>query len=601
MKKIFCLSHPSSLILHATFCILLSSCFDATQAPLLAPAAPQVPPYGAMVGEPTPTSDVILWIPHEDSNIEDVIDRISTNPELRLTIAISKMPANLAGKLNSLQSKGQIEFAMRIANDPVLPLLYYPSIPSVSWIDKPSTGLPANNPYFFALRMADAKEKFQKNFKKTSAGFVNLSGGVTGDYAVISKTVGMKWVSCGPFVSTMTYDMLNSEGVFFVPFSVPESTSTIFLSTEPLKFWVIDETLNDETRAKSRDVLFAIASSSDVHNYLTVSKAIEIATSTEVPKNEIENFFKPWTGDYSLWASSPAQFGAMLALDKTRQELGIFLNSVQGDMKLAKNLYEDLYLLESSSIFIKLSNPDTEIFKETEENFQSGLSDIYKQMNHSVPSWLFNPLTDFSSKAGFSEKVEISSGASFFVFKNTSKKPDLPSKTPSLPETADPYKIWKLDSLKVEWDDKDITLGFKPLEIDNSKKEPAGFNHIFIDLYIDINHRFRAGFGKPLDGRNARIFPEDAWEYALALNSKKAEVFKISATKLISAFSTKPELDRQSNYIYVRIPRSILRGNPNLWGYSAFMMLGLGGTNMHIADILAKEVANGYVYSIRIK
>lgn len=615
-------------------------------------------------------ADVLLWIPSDDSNIEDVIDRISNNPDFKLTIAISKMPKNLAEKLNSLESKGQIELAMRIANDPILPLLYYPQNPQVTWINKISTNILTNNPYFFSLRMADAKEKFQINFKKNPVGFANLSGGVVRDYVTIAKTTGIKWISCGPFVSTTTlitlstpdvwqvttttltdkslpaqattegdksttaisadintisgniiapitnYDMLSSEGVFFIPFSILESTDVIsdcslpllqtkrvpvLPSTRTLKFWVIDETLNPETQIKSRDILLDIASSSKPNNFLTVSKAIEIAASTEVPKNQIENLFKPWTQDYTLWASSPAQFGAMLALDKTRQEIGVFLNSVQGDMKLVKNLYEDLYLLESSSIFLKLSNPDIEIVRETEVNFLNGLSDIYRQMNHNLPSWFLKPLAEFSSGTWLVEKVEISSGPFFFVFKNTSKKPDLPSKTPSLPKTANPSKIWKLDSFKVKWDDKNIILGFKPLEIDNSEKEPSGFSHIFIDLYIDINQRFMAGSGKLLEGRNARIFPEDAWEYALTLNSKKAEVFKISTAKIVSDFTTKPELDRQSNYIYVTIPRSILRGNPNLWGYSAFMMLETGDNNMHITDILAKEIANGYVYSIRIQ
>ena len=114
---------------------------------------------------------------------------------------------------------------------------------------------------------------------------------------------------------------------------------------------------------------------------------------------------------------------------------------------------------------------------------------------------------------------------------------------------------------------------------------------------MDVNNRPRAGSARLLDGRTGRIYPDDAWEYALSAAPKKAELY--------AATGKGPQLLKtltavlSDGTLTVKVPRNSLRGNPDRWGYAAFLLSTQDDSAFHTADFLAEDLAGGYYYAVR--
>ena len=218
-------------------------------------------------------------------------------------------------------------------------------------------------------------------------------------------------------------------------------------------------------------------------------------------------------------------------------------------------------------------------------------------MQKPPPSWLFSSLADAASAPETAEKLLIAARDDGFEITNIPRRPEIPDKTPQLPKTADPYKIWKLASMKVETGPENITFRFTPQAMDNALRLASGFSHIRIDLYIDINHRPRAGITRPLDGRPLRLFPDNAWEYALEVTPSRAVLYAVTPKGSVNAGTFQPKAE--DGAVTVRVPREALKGNPLLWGYAALLLAPKDGNNFMITDYIASDISNGYIYAVR--
>jgi carbohydrate-binding DOMON domain-containing protein len=183
-----------------------------------------------------------------------------------------------------------------------------------------------------------------------------------------------------------------------------------------------------------------------------------------------------------------------------------------------------------------------------------------------------------------------------FEITNVQRKPELPAQA-LLSKNADPYKVWKLSTMKLETGADELVFSFTPAALDNPGRSPYGFGAIRLDLYMDINHRARAGMARPLDGRPLRMFPEDAWEYALEITPGRAALYTVTPRGPVKTglYAAKAE----NGAVTVRVPRSALKGNPLLWGYAALLLAPKGATDMMITDYIAADVDNGYIYAVR--
>ena len=531
----------------------------------------------------------LLWIPGDLRDSEQIIAALEADKDLRLTAAFSELPKGLEERIIKLESEGRLELALRPAGDPPLPLLYYPALESVTWEGKTSTSAMTNDQYFLALRLGLAKEAAFKALKKNPAGLVSPPGGLASDYFPLAKALGLKWLACGPLVSTQAA-VLEAGGVYAVPFFK-------FSASTPAagNFLLFDET-GSEDPAALRALLAAELKAAVPSPRLTVSEALKLAPSTAAAPGEIAALSAPWSGDYTQWASSPTQAGALAAFAKARADLMLHLNSFQGNYKPAAPAFNEYFAAEDGAKLRELGAGTPEQAGETEIEIQSALANAYRIMKKTPPPWLFSSLADAALAGEKANKpvVKISSGG--FEIANTDRKPEIPART-LLPKNSDPYNIWKLVSFSVDATPEELVFRFFPRELDNIDREPSGFSHIRLDLYIDINHRPRAGMARPLAGRPLRLFPENAWEYALEITPDRVSFYKVTPKGPSAAGTFMPKAE--GGAVTVRVPRTVLKGNPLLWGYAALLLAPKEGGGFMLADSITADISNGYIYAIR--
>ena len=551
----------------------------------------------------------ILWIPGEHAPLDDVIARLEADKSLKLSAALGELPAPVAEKIKDLAAKGRIELAARPAGDPIVPLLYYSREDAVRWQNKPSSAAFSNDPFFIALRMSDARDAYARSFKRPPEGFVSAPGGTVAEYIPLAKALGFKWLAAGPSVSTAPFSFIDAEGVSIVPFSllpaageplVPRLSGCLpdrlsgCTAVSPY-FLVFDESSGGPG---SRAALLAFLSAGNSSPYMTVSEALRTAVSTAMPAAAAAQFTAPWSGDYTPWAGSPMQSGALTAFARTRGDLMTHLNAKQGDYKAAKAAFTEYFSVESGPKLLKLSDPDPETAGETEIEIQNALGNAYRLMDRTPPGWLFSTLADMKEKTEDADKAAVTKSSYGFILSNASRPPSVPLSQggPAPVKGQDPYKIWKLSRISVSWTAGDIVFAFAPLAAPGGAADGA-FARARFDLYIDMNNRPRAGAARLLNGRTGRIFPDNAWEYALEASARTSALYAATDKGPRKTGSFKTGFEDGS--FTVRVPRTALPGNPGRWSYTAFMLYTADDRTFEITDFLADDFSNGYYYAVR--
>jgi hypothetical protein len=540
---------------------------------------------------PLRAGTAILWIPREHTPIDDVITRLETGGDFKLTIAPGEIPAALAERIKALSAKGLLELTARPAGDPPIPLLYYPREDLVRWRDKPSSSTFTNDPFFIALRMGDARDAAAKSLKPAPEGFVSPPGGIVAEYIPLARALGFKWLAAGPLISTAPFDFINAEDVAIIPFS----TNPAAAQSAAAEFLVFDET-SDGSGADSRTALLAFLAAGAGRPYMTVSEALKTAVSTALPAAQAAQLTTPWSGDYTPWAGRQLQAGALTALASARGALMAHLNAKQGDYKAAKPAFDEYFFVESGPKPLKLGDPDADAVKETEIEIQNSLGNAYRLMDKTPPGWLFSTLADAQNNSENADKVTIKKSSAGFTLVNASNPPAPPAGAPADPKDPDPYRIWKLAEVNISWAENEVVFSFSPLEAPPTAAA-AALSPARFDLYIDINNRARAGAARLLEGRSGRIFPDNAWEYTLEVSAKKASLYAATTKGPQNAGNFKTDFENGS--FTVHVPRTALRGNPGLWGYTAFMLYTPDDKVFSITDFLAEDFSNGYYYAVR--
>jgi len=558
---------------------------------------------------PLSAGTAVLWIPREHAPLDDVITCLEKNKSLKLSAAPGEIPAQSAAKIKDLAAEGRLELAARPAGDPIIPLFYYPREDAVQWRNKPSSAAFTNDPFFIALRMSDARDAHIRNFAYQPEGFVSAPGGTVSEYIPLAKALGFKWLAAGPLTSTAPFSFINAEGVNLVSFStIPAAGGTAVpqlpacLAAQPPGcpaaqpyFLIFDET-SDGPGYDSRAALLSFLSTENSSPYMTVSEAIKIAVSTALPPSLAAQITAPWSGDYSPWAGAPMQSGALTAFARTRSELMAHLNSKQGDYKAAKAAFTEYFFVESGPKLLKLSDPDPEAAKETEIEIQNALTNTYRLMDKTPPGWLFSTLADMKEETEDSDKLTVTKSSDGLIFINATRAPLPPAGDKEYPKNQNPQKVWKLAKMSVSWTDNDIVFALSTLAPSETAADGT-FSGARFDLYIDINNRPRAGSTKLLDYRAGRIFPDNAWEYALETSAKKSALYAATTKgpRKIATFKTGLE----NGSFTVRVPRTSLPGNPGLWSYTTLMLYTMDDKTFEITDFLAEDFSNGYYYAVR--
>ncbi|MHB0995137.1 MAG: glucodextranase DOMON-like domain-containing protein [Elusimicrobiales bacterium] len=529
----------------------------------------------------------LLWLPADVAGAEEVVAALEAGGDRRLTAAFDELPKGLEERIKKLEQAGRLELALRPAGDPPVPLLYYPAAPEVSWTGKGSTAALTSDRYFLAARLGMTKEAAYKAFRKNPEGLAAAPGGLVPDYFPVARALGIKWLATGPSASTAAA-VTEFDGVYAVPFVRYSSAAA------DAPFIVFDETSAPDPAAL-RALLAAELSAAAPNARVTVSQALKLFSSTSATAEEVSSLTSPWSGDYSPWASAPQQAGALKAFARTRADLMLYLNACQGDYKAARPAFDEYFAAEAGPKLAALASADPEAAREAEIELQNTLGNVYRLMQKQPPPWAFSSLADAADE-GAEDKLQIKTGATGFEVVNTARKPEPPAKS-QLSAGADPHKVWKLASFAVETGADMVKFSFSPQALDNPQRLRSGFGHIRLDLYMDINHRPRAGLARPLEGRPLRMFPDSAWEYALEVTPQGASLYKITPRGPARTGSFQPKAENGA--VTVSVPRALLRGNPLRWGYAALLLAPAGETELSIADYIAASVSGGYIHAVR--
>lgn len=591
-------------------------------------------------------AQTILWIPYHSSAINEGLKILEANENLKITIALDQISPAMEKRIKALEEKGQLEVALRLPSDPVIPLLYYPNSDLVSWEKKPAkSALPDNAPYFMGLRIGMAMDNARKNLKRRPTGLVLPPGSMMKDFFPLAKGIGVKWLASGPFYydgseteeesaenaseeqpaekqsetfiePESVYSMQPEEneqsgmqenaqeyeeeeveasiaeayGVKVLPFTLYSED----IETGNEEFIVFDET-SEENPGPMRAAFKEYLSNLEI-NTITAGDVAENSPAAETSPEEIEKTSRPWTGDYSRWANKSSQMGALVAMSQTRTELMKYLNSKAGNMKEAQPAFSAYYEAENGRKFLNLASKEAETAKSAETEMRSAITNIFAIMEKKPPQWTMSSLSD----AGTGKNTAIMRVAmkqTGFEIKNDQKQPVFTQMPSNLPDTVDPYKIWKLSSFKTELKNNNIVFRFMPAAINNSGSNLSGFSHIALDLYIDVNHRVNAGSSAMLPGRPMKMAAEDCWEYALEITPAAAYLYRSTSQGAKQIGKYKPRV--QGGAITVSIPNSVLRGTPRSWGYAVLMMVPLESNRFAVADTLSSNTYASTIYAVR--
>ncbi len=533
----------------------------------------------------------LLWLPPSGAGIAPALDALERDPALKLTLALESQPAEPElSRLKTLLAAGRAELALRVPEAPPLFLLYYPNDPSTSWSGKKE--VPANNPYFFALRLIDARDRTPLYRDYPPAGLASSPGGMAEGAQPALRSVGLSWAAAGATASTDTPRLAAKDGVTAVTFDLLSSTeagspgyrATAGCSVLPC-FFVVD---GDMDSASGRDSLALL------DYWLTVAApgmtVSELLAST-APAQAAGLSLPPWSGDYGPWAGSPRQSGAVSALAGLRDTMSIYMNERPGD-KALKAVMQAYFATGAGRELAGLGSADGEARREAELSFQTRSADVYRLMDKSLPRWIFAPLEKLSSEGGSDRAFTSSLDGRRLRLENAGAAPPLPVPAPELAGGLDPAKALKLRSVSITWNEDDVIFEFA------AGAGPARglAEGTTLELYIDVNKRQRAGRTSLLGAASPRLYPEDAWEYALSMRDGEAELFTLGSRRPAATLKAEPGAP---GVLAVKVPRRLLAGNPERWGYAAFFFYAPGGRPAVLTDVICAENSGGYVHAAR--
>ncbi len=482
-----------------------------------------------------------------------------------------------------LQSSKQIEIALALENEPMLPLLGNLQIAGekvAKW------GFNFAWPEDIAAQIARGSGKYQKRFSALPTGFYPPHQSLSEDVVETLKRFRMNWVMGRPS---------ENWGIRFyggIALLVPPKAPVIDEMTVGGRSWA------EHTAAWAMEHPFVLINTESLEDpktdqyfleYLAkgLAKHTELATSTaqlfvEPLRDEFElaKSADPFANDYGPWVSLPQQKRAWAALADARKVIDTYQRSGHAKLQRLDAAIEEMCTAESGEFLLNIGSddPNTNNTGEKpsgERNFLATLANIYRLCETPVPT---NLNTWFAARSWQkttarpqqSDEPFFEEGAQNIAW-NDPKGDDNGNGKYVYPVGAYPKGMFDLRQVSVSWDESDITLRVNVAE--NFSNNPTNIVPL-LDFYIDVNRLTDAGSTNALRRRgNTLLMREAAWEYSVALSANCAALYQAipgSNPRLLSLKS----VTSHGNTFSISFPRTLLRGDPKRWRVSA----GLLGT-----------------------
>lgn len=474
----------------------------------------------------------LLWIvPESFSDWESLDLFLKQHEEINLTLGLFPGMLTPAGEniLPPWIGKKRLEIALRLKGDPLLPRI----------AENPL----APRPQDAVDRLASAREQYRLTFGSPLAGFVPAAGAVSPPLFSAFHAMQLSWVAIGDYPGNFLW---SGSGLDFVPFK-PVGPAPGAVGGG---FWVLDESRSPLEIPQLGRLKAFIAQNKSAPAWKTVSAALKDISAKQRMLAQGESW-PAWGGDLELSRGDPQAREAEKLYSDAAKLLETYQNSGAADLKPLEEATELLYLTQASRYYRKL--PDPKQAEALTREFKGLITAIYLKLGSLPP-------TDavYVDPAVILNRLRSSLGGSWIAFDN-------PKDSISREPTA------KILGLRVEWDDKTITLIYKMAKLQN---EPSRrFGEPLWQTYIDINHIAGAGSTSLLDNSSVSIQASDAWEYALTASNTGAFLYRSgsrSAPVLIG--QAKVRRDAKNNEVRVIVVKELLKGNPLQWGYISGVM-----------------------------
>ena len=322
--------------------------------------------------------------------------------------------------------------------------------------------------------------------------------------------------------------------------------------------------LEGENRDKFIGYLYRRLSSTPGIRTITPSSYLELHN----PQVYIENIFP---GEFDPWIGEKDENKAWDYLYKARDALNLYKNSGRAKIDELDRAFSNIYAAEGGVWFFwygddNPSAPDDRM----DGMYRKFLSGVYENIGKEPPLELSYPI--FSSlTAGTTSQVPTAMQVEIIKVRDQRGDNYGPGSYTYPINALFKKEYFDFLSFEVRKDTAHIILCFELALIENCLSSPSGLGPQIIDVYIDLNRRSAAGSIELLPLRNAFTSTEDAWEYAVTVNAYKQELYKFNPEGVptkVANLSVKIE----KNFLSAYIPRSLIRGEPENWGYIPVML-----------------------------
>ncbi len=472
---------------------------------------------------------------------KEIIKAVAANQDLKVTFAWHS-GLKLPEEMRQLVKEKRAELALSFEDEPVMPLIYNtvistPVAINFSWPE---------DVWDMVVR---AKEEFADNTQAQMKG-IYLRSGVFSDKLIPGlKKLGVYWTNFADESGNM-HGAFIKDG-FLVLCAKKKSFSGAaecwkWINSRPEQFVVID--LGD-TNGLDGDFMNELAV------YIRQSSSVRTVTPEIVLskyKDKVQDLGdKPVESDVNSLTRLPLVWYELGVVRKTIEN---YKNSGSAKLETLEKLREQLYPLYSYKLIESLKKSPS---KENVEAFQKKVSAIYAILNLPVDASIMS-LPSIQQLRPFS--LELST-QSLVVINSESTRPT---------KNITQFVVTVTTDTVTYFVDLDTSVPHGPL---------------IVDIYMDLNNQVGAGLTKLLPGLDCFLEEADAWEYALRIDKDKALLYR--------AGRFDPVMIKQFNMQMpweLEIPRSMLRGNPLLWGYQVITATARDKTpGYDVNDFIAKD------------
>ena len=518
-----------------------------------------------------PAHVLVVWVPVSDASSATWLKFFDTDPKWRMVLAVSPRFKRLSqdpamrAKIQALQKANRLELALQLPNAPFLPLL----VDSNAAKDALPPGAPLPTPPFaypedVVQMIASAKADFYRQWHALPRGLVLPYGAASPALLALLDKQGFTWVIAA--LGAPATDGPYKTGSIQVWDAAPSGGKSV------LETHVLDERI-----MKDRSIVSVWTKQLDASSASAVLPSDGGILEQPLSPN-IHWGRRTWTGrDWSGWIGTPDKNNGWNSLRRAREALENYKNSGEASVKKLDAAFEEMYTAENSNYLLALGNtamsPAT--VEERAHELQATLGAVYRIIGHPAPDDLFSrgapaasAAVRVSSTSAISETLP--DGTVHVSFEDPAGDDHGDGHLPDPPghSAAGSYDLRKLDVVASSDNVKfSIELGAMPSSGLGQGKTPAPL----IDVYIDLNHQPNIGTLPLLPGRKLNASVDDAWEYAITLTGAHAIVYRTQTASEFEQAGLFPMIVH-GNAVEFTLPRAVLRGSPERWGYQALVM-----------------------------